>query len=149
MKHKIHKAVVECPEEVEEMLYEWYQKMPEQAEISINEILYGKHINNDKMYHLAVKFLKNNDGSEGCHWSLDAVENKANIDFDRKPYTLYDYAYAMNMLYSDYGNIFNDTSYFLKMAKNYLEDTDYMGDASERAYIDAYERIEYFSEEEE
>jgi hypothetical protein len=34
------------------------------------------------------------------------------------------------------------------MSKNYLEDADYMGDPSERAYKNAKKRIKYFKENE-
>ena len=50
----------------------------------------------------------------------------------------------MNMLWSDNCNVFTDTNYYLKMTRNYLEDADYMGDASERAYHNAIKRIRYF-----
>ena len=65
------------------------------------------------------------------------------IDFNTKDYSCYDFAYVANMLYSDYCNIFTDATYYIKMAKNYLEDPDYMGDPSERAYHDAIKRIKY------
>lgn len=52
------------------------------------------------------------------------------------------------MLWSDYCNVFTETNYYLKMAQNYLEDPDYTGDASERAYKDAKKRIKYFKENE-
>ena len=66
---------------------------------------------------------------------------------DGKDYYEYDYAYVMNMLWSDYCNIFTETSYYKKMAKSYLEDPDYMGKADERAYHNAMKRIKYFEKE--
>lgn len=143
MKEKIHKAIVDYPEEVEQMLYEWYEKMPELAEMSINEIIYGCHIYDVEMYDTAVHLLKNVDGTSSPHWTVEQINSKASIDFDTKDYTLYDLAYIMNMLFSDYGNIFTDSSYYLKMAINYLTDKDFCGDPSERAYKDAKKRIEY------
>ena len=47
------------------------------------------------------------------------------------------------MLWSDNCNVFTEPSYYLKMAKNYLEDPDYCGEASERAYHNAMKRIKY------
>ena len=58
-------------------------------------------------------------------------------------HTKYDYAYVVNMFWSDYCNIFTEPSYYLKMAKNYLTDPDYCGEASERAYHNAKKRIKY------
>ena len=96
------------------------------------------------MYNEAVSLLEwvENRG-HGAKWAVDDIVKLANINFDNKEYTKYDYAYIMNALYSDYCNIFTEPSYYLKMAKNYLEDADYWGEASERAYHDAKKRIKY------
>nr|DAQ66518.1 MAG TPA: hypothetical protein [Caudoviricetes sp.] len=56
-----------------------------------------------------------------------------------------DYAYTLNMKYSDIGDLIS-TDMLMKIAKRYLEDKDYYGDPSERAYFDAKERIKYFEE---
>ena len=146
MKEKIHKAITDYPSEVEEMVYEWYEKMPELAEIAIDAIIYGKHLFDNEMYNKAIKLLKNVDGTASPHWTVEQVEAKANTDFDTKDYTLHDLAYIMNMLFSDYGNIFTDTSYYMKMAINYLTDPDYCGEPSERAFYDAKKRLEYNKE---
>lgn len=143
MKEKIHKAIYEYPEEVEAMLLDFYERMPKLAEMAINEIIYGCHIYDNDMYMKAIHCLKNVDGSTVPHWTVEQVNAKAGIDFDTKDYTLHDLAYTMNMLFSDYGNIFTDTSYYLKMAMNYLTDNDYCGDPSERAYKDAKMRISH------
>ena len=71
---------------------------------------------------------------------------RAGIDFSKTKYTKYDYAYVVNMLYSDYGDVFNTAAHYLQMAKNYLCDEDYYGNPSERAYHDAVSRMEYFGE---
>jgi hypothetical protein len=72
---------------------------------------------------------------------------KSGIDFNTfKAYTLWDLAYMVNMHYSDYGD-FLATDMLFKMAKRDLEDKDYPGEASERAYKDAKKRIRYFKAE--
>ena len=76
--------------------------------------------------------------------SVEDIKRVAGIDFNTKEYTLLDFAYVMNMLWSDFCNIIMDASYYVKMAKNYLEDPDYAGEASERAYHDAVKRIQYY-----
>jgi hypothetical protein len=48
-----------------------------------------------------------------------------------------------NMHYSDYGD-FLSADMLIKMAKRDLEDKDYPGDPTERAYKDAKKRIKYF-----
>lgn len=86
--------------------------------------------------------------SKGAKWSVEDIKSVSGIDFDTKDYYEMDFAYVMNMLWSDYCNVFTETNYYIKMAQNYLEDPDYMGDASERAYKNAKKRIKYFTEKE-
>ena len=76
---------------------------------------------------------------------LDLYNKRIALNEGKKEYTLHDYAYVVNMLYSDYGNIFSEPSLYLRMAKSYLTDSDYYGNPAERAYHDAIKRIDYFS----
>lgn len=122
-------------------------QMPQEAICVFDYMLYGYHIVSKEMYEKAVDCLVNQDGSKGAKWSLTEIENKVNIDFDNKDYTLMDYAYTLNMKYSDIGDL-TSTDMLMKIAKRYLEDKDYYGDPSERAYFDAKERIKYFEENE-
>ena len=48
------------------------------------------------------------------------------------------------MLWSDYCNVFTDTSYYIKMAKMYLMDDNYTEKADEQGHHSAIKRIEYF-----
>ena len=50
------------------------------------------------------------------------------------------------MLYSDYGLKIKDPELLLDMAVLYLEDEDYPGEASERAYKNAKKRVKYFDD---
>lgn len=126
------------------LVHRWKEKMPHEFAKTMYEHEYGCHIFCEKMYKEAVQYFESPDGSKGPHWSLDSIKAKTNIDFDSTKYTLYDYAYVVNMLYSDYGHIYTEPSYYLKMAKSYLTDGDYFGDPSERAYHNAQKRVEYF-----
>lgn len=110
---------------------------------------YGCHIGTASMYKKAVELLKwVDDKGIGARWSVEDITRSCGIDFDTKDYYSYDFAYIVNMLYSDYCNVFTDASTYCKMAKNYLEDNDYCGDPSERAFYNAQERIKYFDDEE-
>lgn len=128
-----------------ELIMTFIDQMPQEAICLFDYMLYGYHIVSKEMYENAVDCLVNQDGSKGAKWSLTEIENKINIDFDNKDYTLMDYAYALNMKYSDIGDLIS-TDMLMKIAKRYLEDKDYYGDPSERAYFDAKERIKYFEE---
>lgn len=128
-----------------ELIMTFIEQMPQEAICLFDYMLYGYHIVSKEMYEDAVDCLVNQDDSKGAKWSLTEIENKVNIDFDNKDYTLMDYAYTLNMKYSDIGDL-TSTDMLMKIAKRYLEDKDYYGDPSERAYFDAKERIKYFEE---
>lgn len=128
-----------------ELIMTFIDQMPQEAICVFDYMLYGYHIVSKEMYEKAVDCLVNQDGSKGPKWNLTEIENKINIDFDSKDYTLMDYAYTLNMKYSDIGDLIS-TDMLMKITRRYLEDKDYYGEPSERAYFDAKERIKYFEE---
>lgn len=124
----------------------WRDAMPDDFARFMYREEYGCHIFDESLYNEATAYFVNPDGSHGPHWSVHTIKAKSGISsFEEKEFTLYDYAYVVNMLYSDYGNVFSEPSFYLRMAKNYLTDGDYYGNPSERAYCDAIKRIEHFS----
>lgn len=140
------RKISENPNFYKEIVEEWKEDMPENFAEYMLKLEYGCHIVDISMYEKAVGYLKwQDDKGHGAKWSVDDIKKASGIDFDDKDYYLYDYAYSMNMLYSDYCNVFTDANYYIKMAKNYLEDVDYWGDPSERAYKNAKKRIKYNS----
>lgn len=142
-KYKELKA--ERPNLDKEMVDKFISEMPEEAIMFFDNMLYGNHIVSEDLYKCAVDYLKwADERGSGPKWSIEDIIKLSEINFEDKDYYPLDYCYVVNMLYSDYCNIFVDPSYYLKMAKNYLEDNDYMGNASERAYKNAKKRIEYF-----
>lgn len=139
--------LMEDPKFAEKLMDRFREKMPEEFIKTMFEEEYGCHIVDKDMYDEAVSLLKwSDDRGSGAKWSVEDILKLANINFREKDYYEYDYAYVVNMLWSDYGHIFTETSYYLKMAKAYLEDPDYMGKPDERAYKNAIKRIEYFEE---
>jgi len=131
----------------EKLIDKFREKMPEEFVKTMFEEEYGCHIVDRSIYDEAVSLLKwSEDRGSGAKWEVEDILKLSNIDFSNKDYYEYDYAYVVNMLWSDYGHIFTEPSYFLKMAKAYLEDPDYMGKPDERAYKNAIKRIEYFEE---
>lgn len=98
----------------------------------------------EAMYNEAVSYLEWANGKgKGAKWDVDTLTKLSGIDFEKTEFFEYDFAYIANMLWSDYCEIFTDTTYYLKMAKMYLTDPDYPGKADERAYKSAMKRIEY------
>lgn len=122
----------------------WRDEMPEQFAKRMYEEEYGCHIFDEELYNEAVGLLEwVNKAGKGAKWSVNDIVKLSGIDFDTKDYYAKDFTYIANMLWSDYCNVFTDASYYIKMSKNYLEDPDYMGDPSERAYHNAIKRIKY------
>lgn len=133
------------PEYDHQLVAEWREDMPGSFTRRMLEKRYGCHIVDENMYNMAISLLVwPDEKTVGAKWSVSDIKSVVGIDFNTKKYTLLDFAYVMNMLWSDYSNIFVETNYYIKMARNYLEDADYMGDASERAYKNALERICHF-----
>lgn len=119
--------------------------MPDLYAKAIYEEEYGCHIVDSSVYEEAVSLLEwFDDKGYGAKFDFDEVLKLSNIDFSNKAYYEYDFAYVVNMLWSDYGHIIPEPNILFKMAKAYLEDPDYMGKADERAYHNAMERIKYF-----
>lgn len=146
---KYKKLKAENPELDSEMIMTFIEDMPAEAIMLFDRMEYGCHIVDADMYNKAVSLLKWANGKgTGAKWSVEDIVKASDIDFDTKEYYPMDFAYVMNMLWSDYCHIFMETNYYIQMAKSYLEDADYMGDPSERAYKNAKKRIKYYSEKE-
>lgn len=141
------KRVEKNPQYDHELVVEWRNDMPQQFAKKMYEDEYGCHIVIEDMYEEAICLLSwSNEKGSGARWDANEIIKLSEIDFSTKNYYEYDYAYVVNMLYSDFCHIFTDAGYYLKMAKAYLEDRDYTGDPSERAYKDATKRIKYFKQ---
>lgn len=89
-------------------------------------IVYGPHFSED-LYNDAVKCLRNADGTTGPKWTEAQITEYATdrgIQFG-KNYNRFDFAYAMNMIYSDYfGVIPDETENYFRLAKAFIEDRD-------------------------
>lgn len=130
---------------VHEMMLIFREKMPHEYCMLMKIMKYGCHIYSEEMYNEAVSYLHwAGDKGKGAKWDVDTIVKLSDIDFEKVNFYEYDLAYVVNMLWSDYCNIFTDTSYYIKMGKMYLTDKDYPGKADERAYHNAIKRMEYY-----
>lgn len=121
---------------IEEMHNDWGE--------SVEEYL-CEHITSEKQYEKYTKYFKNFDKTTGPYWTVEQIKEKSGIDFSKKDYTCYDFAYQVNMIYSDYGDFLTPEQIF-KEAKRDLEDEDsWMKDPSTRAYKDGKKRYARFS----
>ena len=105
---------------------------------------FSNQVNNDFLYtNLSNQLGRGQDRIENTlGQGFTQIANRQ-FDFTETDYTCFDFAYWMNMKYSDYGEITQDFSTYVKYTIADLEDEDYQGDASERAYYDAMEKINY------
>ena len=129
----------------EQIVDAWREKMPKEFAKYMYELEYGCHIVEKDMYDEAISYLRwSDDKGTGAKWEIETIVKLVDINFDKSKFTKFDYAYVVNMLYSDYCHVFTDSDYYLKMAKAYLTDEDYPGTPEERAYKNAVKRICYF-----
>ena len=128
-----HKMLEEAThEQLKSFLYDQFDRlkkaMPElywEMECELYEHLYGNHFTSWK-YDWAVSKLENKDGTTGPHWTVEQISDYAKPrGVPTSSYNIYDFSYAMNMLYSDYfGAVSDNVDTYFKMAKAFLEDKD-------------------------
>ena len=112
----------------DELLSDLKIENPKIEKIVMNDLyvsVFGEHFDMDTAY-TAVSEMQNVDGTKGEHWDIDqttSAAKQANIQF--KKFNEYDFYYAINMLYSDYYNIFGDDSNsYIQLATAWLNDPD-------------------------
>ena len=137
LKRKLEKD----PNFTKKLLEKIKEENPEEFARNMMEEAYGRHIGDEEMYNEAVSNLHwvNRKGS-GAKWDKDDLIQRSNIDFNEENYTPYDYAYAVNSHYADYGTLSEDPKYYMDMARNYLRNEDFPEKGGERAYYDAQMR---------
>lgn len=139
MKEHYEKLIHDNPEKMCEIL----EEIADEFEIDIEEYICN-HITSQHLYDKYAAHFKNFDDTTGPHWTAEEIKEKSGIDFNSKKYTCYDYAYVVNMRYSDDGDLMSVENLF-KSAKRYLEDKDCgIDDPSTRAYIDGKQRHKRF-----
>lgn len=84
-------------------------------------VAYGPHFD-EHLAKQAVARMKNVDGSSGEHWTYEQTSQLA----DQQGITQKaDWYYVMNMLYSDYSEIYgSDINMYIRVAKAYMRDPD-------------------------
>ena len=84
-------------------------------------VAYGRHFD-EELAKKAVSKMKNVDGTCGEHWTYEQTSQLA----DQQGITQKaDWYYVMNMLYSDYSEIYgSDINMYIRVAKAYMRDPD-------------------------
>lgn len=106
-------------------LKSWDKSLYDRMEDKLYVKLFGNHFSKAS-YECAVSFLENKDGTKGAHWSKEDITNYARTKgLSYSDFNEYDFAYAMNMVYSDYFGVIPDsTESYYKVAKAFIEDKD-------------------------
>ena len=101
------------------------QESQESLTEEIYELVYGCHFCRET-YEEAVSGLVNEDGSVGAHWTATELsERQEGGSTEQEEFNLYDFAYATNMLYSDYCHILgSDLDFYMKLSLAFLNDRD-------------------------
>lgn len=105
---------------MDEMHMNYEDKVRTRMGLDDNEHFY------EELYQEAVGGMENEDGTKGPHYSIEEVRKlmKAH-DVELGEYNEFDYAYSLNMVYSDYKGAIpdNDKSY-VGVANAFLFDKD-------------------------
>lgn len=81
----------------------------------------------------AVEKMKNKDGTTGEHWSYDKTTDVLkNNDLDFNPAAWY---YVLNMVYSDHYSESFDTSVYVKLAADILNDVDAPKNVTKKTFV--------------
>lgn len=110
-------------------------KMKDEATDMLNNLKWGNHIGSARFYEEKVKDLILPNGTHGPKWDVKTLENLSGIKFEHQNYYALDYALVANYFYAEFSSIFTEPTYYLQMAKKWLESKNYNGDPSERGYL--------------
>lgn len=91
----------------------------------LSTAIMGPHFSEDTSLK-AVASMENVDGSTGEHWDLEQTTQAAKqVGIQFSEFNVYDWYYVLNMMRSDYFNIFGDDSNtYISLAKAWLADPD-------------------------
>ncbi len=154
---KIEYMLEKNKDKVVELVKHMYKHDPQAVERMLDYPQDAQHITNKRKYDELVEKIKWAEGGKrGAKWGLEDIKRYAKVDFDNVDFTLYDYAYLVNMLYAKCCKYIQDASTYLKLAQCLLEDEDketkiYQGAYAnkkqykmrgEQSYYDEYDRYE-------
>lgn len=125
IKEKIKYIAKKDPGKMVEFIEHVYKKDPEALEHMLDFPENMKHITTKGKYNELIEEVKWADGTKrGAKWNIDDIKRYAKVDFENADFTLYDYAYLVNVLYAKCCKYIQDASIYLKLAKCLLEDED-------------------------
>lgn len=122
----ITKAFLHNPEAFIETLDKHIEEK-EEFMYDVDVSVYGEHFCKE-IAEEAVKHMEHDDGSKGEHWNHAQIEEMARtkaLCLEKEPFNIHDLYYTMNMMYSDYCEIFkDDVETYYKLSMKFLKDID-------------------------
>lgn len=97
-------------------------------EYKLYKAIYGDHLN-EELAHKWVDGMQNNDGTVGGHWTYEQTSQYAD------GFNKWDWFAVMNSVYSDYYNPKFDTTVYVQLAKDFINDKDGHKDKALRYYM--------------
>lgn len=122
---KVEYLMHKHPEKIVELAKKVYKHNPEVIEEVFEKYEQFGHITNEHKYKELVERLKWNNGQgKGERWKVEEIKKYSRMNFDNEDFTEFDFAYLVNMLYSKCSKEFSDMSFYIRLAKCFLQDDD-------------------------
>lgn len=130
------------PMKMKEILEEWHDACPAEAERAVHFAVNGKHLDESTMLE-ALHTITRYDGAQAPFWTMDTFREqlkKTNISIVGQPYNEYDLNYLTQYYLADFKSLGQDPITFICMAVDRLHDVD-DPKAAEKAYRSAMHRL--------
>ena len=125
IREKIEYMMHKKPEKLIEFVKKVYKQNPEVIEEMLENYEQFGHVTNEHKYKELTERLKWKNGQgKGERWKAEDIKRASRLNFENEDFTEFDFAYLVNMLYSKCCKEFTDMSFYIKLAKCFLEDDD-------------------------
>lgn len=125
IKEKIEYLIHKQPEKIIEFAKKVYRQNPDIIEDMLDEHGKSEHISSEHKYKELTDRLKwSNQQGKGERWKPEDIKRISKINFENEDFTEWDFAYLVNMLYAKCCKEITDITFYVKLAKCLLTDTD-------------------------
>lgn len=125
IREKIEYMMHKKPDKLIEFVKKVYKHNPEIIEEMLESYEEFGHVTNEHKYKELTERLKWKNGQgKGERWKAEDIKRASRLNFENEDFTEFDFAYLVNMLYAKCCKEFTDMSFYIKLAKCFLEDDD-------------------------
>lgn len=143
LKEKIKYIAKKDPEKIVEFAEHMLKHDPKAVERMLDYPKDAGHITHRSKYDELIEKIKWAEGGKrGAKWTIEDIKRYADVDFENADFTIYDFAYLVNMLYAKCCKYFKDASTYLKLAKCLIEDDD----EETKLYRGAYQNKKHYKQ---